>query len=488
MKKLISFILCVLVIGQLKSQTSMPERPDFNSFVLLKNHFRSHVMDGQRSVGNQSHGLFSPVSNPYWLDSIVDIQSQDNLMSNKYQYDENNMLESEHINMIYGILQIPYLWSEYTYESDTLVTKRLIQGIDFETMQWMVAGKTDYSYDSENRLSFEMNSVWIDSLEIWIPSEQLVFDYDDFGNRLRTTLMEWDTTDLSWHNQTMGSVTYDTAQNLIEYLEQHWNEEAGLWANWNKEVSSYNAEGQKTQFVDYHYSSAMWNPGNKYVYNYNAQQLMYQEDVYGWDENTHQWYLSWQRIYEYDEFGNSTKSTEFRWNDDTGLWENEFQYLSEYNAMYTYQNLILPWESQLFSYVYSNPIYPSPYNNFDNIQHMFSAMLLSTINQRWNEDISEWETWAEKEFYYSDHLTNTEETSIENLIRVFPNPAVNEVIVESGQTNTTIHFELYNLLGKKILNYQGPGKHIDISTIPAGAYLYRINGSTEVSGKLLIVK
>ena len=94
-----------------------------------------------------------------------------------------------------------------------------------------------------------------------------------------------------------------------------------------------------------------------------------------------------------------------------------------------------------------------------------------------------------------DTLTNISE-SIEKeddilFVKVYPNPAKDEIIVELNNLIKS-SFELYNLLGKKIINTQLTRNktNISVSNIDDGIYYYKIthNNQTINNGKLVIIK
>jgi hypothetical protein len=116
-------------------------------------------------------------------------------------------------------------------------------------------------------------------------------------------------------------------------------------------------------------------------------------------------------------------------------------------------------------------------------------------------------SYLAKSYYYldevcvsSDSLTcNTtdaiNETNYkENLIKIFPNPATNELTLDFTLTDKCF-FELYNLIGAKrkavTLDCGSQTKNINLTGIDNGLYFYSVvdrNGNRIKTGKLIIIK
>lgn len=86
-----------------------------------------------------------------------------------------------------------------------------------------------------------------------------------------------------------------------------------------------------------------------------------------------------------------------------------------------------------------------------------------------------------------DTIIGINETPLSN-ISLYPNPATDQLYIKLPDNIRTAQLELYSLLGAKLL--QSPVHHqtpIDISQLPKGMYVYRVQvGSSIHNGKLLI--
>ena len=91
------------------------------------------------------------------------------------------------------------------------------------------------------------------------------------------------------------------------------------------------------------------------------------------------------------------------------------------------------------------------------------------------------------------HLLKPEESSGDLNVRIYPNPAVDKVNVSiEGEVENDINIEVYDLTGKRIMNshnsMQDSNITLDISPIPAGIYLMKIESGNEHFSKRLIIK
>lgn len=80
----------------------------------------------------------------------------------------------------------------------------------------------------------------------------------------------------------------------------------------------------------------------------------------------------------------------------------------------------------------------------------------------------------------------TTEKPIEGL-SIYPNPVVGSKVYITSNKNQTKEVEIYNVLGKKILNARITGKELDVSELTPGIYILKIKeGVTQATRKLVV--
>lgn len=79
-------------------------------------------------------------------------------------------------------------------------------------------------------------------------------------------------------------------------------------------------------------------------------------------------------------------------------------------------------------------------------------------------------------------------TAIEGL-NIYPNPTSGDRIYISSKNNTlSKDVEIYDVLGKKILQTTISGKELSISNIPTGVYIIKIKEGEATATRKLIIK
>jgi endonuclease I len=101
-------------------------------------------------------------------------------------------------------------------------------------------------------------------------------------------------------------------------------------------------------------------------------------------------------------------------------------------------------------------------------------------------DINEWDAFASNTC--DDLGSHTQTLSVESTkiadISFFPNPVSGNVITVNS--NNDLDFEIYNLLGKKVMHGQLNNNQISVSNLNAGVYLIKFYSGSQTSVKKLI--
>ena len=488
MKKVILLFSCVLFLcSQVFSQSEF-NLPDIRTFIKKEKAANiPHLSANQQTNKNNPNTNYNARREintiPQYLDSIYE-HNQDNDLKYEYNYDQLNQLETEYVNYVFDGIKIPYMKIVYTYEHDTLIKQKLYYGMDYENFQWYPGFKTDFEYDDftlETLTTYESDS----SSTNWIPIEQFKYTFNNFGNYSDITVLSYDTISATWNNAVFLVYGWDANQHLIEYINQEYNDLTSSWVNDYKCVSTYNTMGLKTEYIKYNFVSNSWIPLDKLEYTHNSQSLLDKELRYTWNSSSNSWSISSQTELSYDSFDNMIESLGSQWNSTSLEWKPDSRSLRSYNSNYPFVDLVIPWNCFLFTFLWSSPIVPEPYYNFDMITPQYTSMLLTREYQRWDEDNSIWETREVKEYYYSDHITGTPDNDYTTGLNVYPNPASDYVIIDNS--NNPCDFELIDISGRVVLSIRNSESKIDINSIPPGIYLYRVvSQNQEYKGKLVI--
>lgn len=136
-----------------------------------------------------------------------------------------------------------------------------------------------------------------------------------------------------------------------------------------------------------------------------------------------------------------------------------------YNTDYAFEDLIVP--------------------NFD--QHAYNHMLTDHMMSFWNEDNGIWVQISRGTIFYSEQTISGIETTGNEAVTVYPNPA-GETVQVTLRTAPDATFELYNIGGQLMLseNLSTSDKTISLEGIAQGVYFYKvITGNRTYSGKII---
>lgn len=84
--------------------------------------------------------------------------------------------------------------------------------------------------------------------------------------------------------------------------------------------------------------------------------------------------------------------------------------------------------------------------------------------------------------------TNAQRTNNLEQLSVYPNPVSTGKLNIVTKNNFTKRVEIYNVLGKRILNTSLSGEELNISKIKAGVYIIKVTENNTTATRKLIVK
>ena len=91
-----------------------------------------------------------------------------------------------------------------------------------------------------------------------------------------------------------------------------------------------------------------------------------------------------------------------------------------------------------------------------------------------------------------DNNTGSAKKEMEDItgdIIVYPNPANDIIIIDTGLESNPVFFSLYDYTGKQVLRRNINGHTtMSIDELPSGVYIYEINGTSKQKGKLVIIR
>ena len=158
-------------------------------------------------------------------------------------------------------------------------------------------------------------------------SSKSTFAYDKNGNCVYEMIYDWDTTYEKWIESQKSDYVYDVAGNQTMYAVYYgWN--GSGWDSQNKNLSTYDANGNQTEQVFYWWDGSGWQENGKKTYAYDTNGNQTEQVIYRWDGSD--WQEGWKDTYTYDANGNQTADISYSWNGSG--WDEMSKYETVYNT------------------------------------------------------------------------------------------------------------------------------------------------------------
>lgn len=302
-----------------------------------------------------------------------------------YIYNDKGLRTEEHYYISDNGQWTEHLQRLYTYDAQGNILEDLQQ--QKVNGNWVNLFQNLYAYDAQQHRTLNRMRTWNDTLGRWY--EQHIFHYsyntrglvdtffredDDSSyvarlfyryNAHDSLILEqwqyWD--DTGWTDTYRATITYDTADHMLTYLEENWNHTHGgppklEWEPWLYYVYTYDSLGNKTELFTRVWlcEDAKWINEKHFFFTYDSLQRCTEECLYGWsrgkDEhwvkksltsNTYdeqnrciykvakmpykdEWINNRATTYSYDNCGYPTARMEETWNLSDACWEKNALY------------------------------------------------------------------------------------------------------------------------------------------------------------------
>lgn len=362
--------------------------------------------------------------------------------------------------------------------------------------------KDSYTYDDNFKETDWVYSSWSESDNSWKGLLKARFGYDEEGNNTDYLEYTWGVNE-QWNPTYKEHYTYNSNNELTETLKYTWKYSLGDWLLFEKKQYSYGADGAILKDSTYQLggTSENWELKSKTEYTYIHGGLPYHIIKYIYESSTQQWIYNEDLLYLYDNIDWLLRSiTLFKWNETDADWQrsevtgfgyDENRGIKESNKVTWNANkqfTSMKKEYCSFDYNLSTDNLLLPYlNTYEQMYYHHQVTNKSLISL--NEETELFEKYRELRYFYS----SAENTTGINVIKqetanIYPNPAQGNITINYSSNTQWAGFELFDNQGRKILTTKvSNGENIDVSTIIAGVYFYRIiYGEKIQTGKLLI--
>ncbi|MBT3385494.1 MAG: T9SS type A sorting domain-containing protein [Prolixibacteraceae bacterium] len=350
-----------------------------------------------------------------------------------------------------------------------------------------------------------------------IPAFKTEFEYPDG---------QWIAEEYEW--DTLSGVWNKSSKYIIYYENEPWVSDSTLffevdtltwdWKFSGKFISSYNAQGQETEFIGYSFNDTtqLWNKQMRTTYLYDINGNLDTEMYYFWFPIDTGWAVTSKNLHTYN--GNLQQMTEiFTWSDFFEKWDPVFKTEYLYDVMERMEERTdFMWDfvdNQYNRYSKSKFVYIGDTNNIDTLFNSFFGLnspvweIISIDIYNYNQNnnflnsidyytpLLEEKSGKMEEITYKktevDVWTYSEEEITEIIenrspaTMVYPNPAKNQVTITIPNPEKC-RLNIFDAHGKMVLSKQITQTNtlINTSEFEDGIYLFHINNN----GKILINK
>lgn len=268
-----------------------------------------------------------------------------------------------------------YFLYTYTYDAQGNLTNYTEQY--WNGSSWRNTYNYIYVYDANNDLVEDVIQQW--NVNAWKNFLQVLYTYDDQHNLLTSINKEWQA--IAWVNTIKRDYTYDTS-NLVTYqLRQDWD---SGWEDAFRYYYTYDTLQNLVDFLSDKWSGNAWvkNYRNDYQYDSNNNRTLFRRlNPAGFNF----WTYDYQFLYSYDEYNNLISDTEqeYSGNEWVNVDRGMYTYNEDQNLLTeVYQDWITDWLNIDSTYYFYNPVsaisdpslrqeitlYPNPASSVINLQ------------------------------------------------------------------------------------------------------------------------
>lgn len=331
------------------------------------------------------------------------------------------------------------------YNSNDNVLTELTE--EWKNNNWQNVQKISHSYNAKDQWSSKLTEQWQNNA--WMNSHKSIFFYDTNGNPSKDSNLIWQSN--SWINSTIDSITFDVFKKLLNYSYYLWQN--NKWEKANKFTYTYNTQGNVLTELWEKGQSDNWVNDVRYTYTYDINGIILSDFCDRWYTNI--WEPLYKETYTSDLNSNISSIILAYWN---GSWDitnrNSFIYDEDNNS--------IKGKCEF----YSSGIWIPAVN-------LITLYVDKKIQYFINYPISSYEA-----SFKSMNVGITQNNN-NNSIKVYPNPATNNITIVNMESLKDKVISIYNIQGQILIKLPLIQNKtlIDISNLLKGIYVIKISGN-----------
>ncbi len=481
MKKIISLIICILVIfnyvdAQNERNTVKINSDESPADVYVRKITQKY--SSKESLKSNSKQLFSVCDTLILYDSLTPYSKTISIYNSLGLPTEIRNYYLDPVN--YQLGDVTYLQYNSNNLLSTQIRQNVLNGI------YTNVYKAEYQYDNQNNQTVISNYNWLNNVwdvaridsSFYSASNQLIEYkiYDKYNN--------------SWIKSYTWKYYYYVSNDTNIFIKEVYISDT--LNNSGKVINIYNSANLLIETTSFNKSGSVWSPSSKYTYTYNSQNQIIERDLYVNDG------LGLNNIQKNNYYYSNSNNADSCVNSylKNSIW------LSMYYTYFTYDQY-----NNITSYIYKslsdsltvNYILKEEYI-FDNYGNSTKCRAYILANGVWTLMRGQWLYQyinSERTDYhmnisgYDATYKNFNSTGIELLqnpsILFYPNPAIDKIYFANPQPNTIV--SILSIDGKLISSTQLINQNsINVSSLSPGIYLIRLVNSEGITTQKFLKK
>ncbi|MFI5220830.1 MAG: T9SS type A sorting domain-containing protein [Bacteroidia bacterium] len=391
--------------------------------------------------------------------------------------------------------------SSLKYRYDTL----LVENYDTIANKFFNSRQDMFFYDANGRQVEQVSNGWNPISGKWFVTGKSDLLFDVYGNFSHIYIYDYDTIKNTFVNYIKWDITADSSRKVLNDILAFWDSGKNQWVNQDKYDFTYGATGKLLTRIGtiWDQVKSQWVNHDKYDNTYSANGLTSLTIYYNWDTLVNSWVNPSFIEFAYDSAGRDTFETFYTFNSsnqkiisstrqtkfnskgrmtlqigaaDTGkyFYDSNGNQISFYHFSYDNNGNISYASSTLYTFDYSIsisdvwPVSIGPYS---------VNMCTGIIDQQWINN-----RWV-PQYRSTPHYTKIynfgmEEVNNRETITVYPNPATNELTIQTDLTNK-LNAQLFDITGKQVTGIVSFINSVKINTegISQGIYFLKITNA-----------
>ncbi len=278
----------------------------------------------------------------------------------------------------------------FTYDTYLQMVTHVKQ--EWQDNIWKNVWRESMTYNDRGDLLETLEETWDDGQSGWANSWRYTYTYNDAGDCLSALSEQWQSNFASWVNYRQQTFTYDDYGNCLTELNQYWQQTT--WVNDVRYSYSYDEHGNQLSSVEEKWDTDqfIWVNQERITFTYNENDNETSLLQERWDKSTYNWTPVWRANFDYDENQQWIGSLYQSWNETTFAWVNDTRESRTYDAAGNWLgSLWEKWDAENNVWQNSSQI-SYTYDDHNN--------MLTGLSQKWDAGTYSWLNSSRFEFAY----------------------------------------------------------------------------------------